>query len=104
MTDLLRDPSLARSYSVTSSQTFFSNPVVNSCLSRSYNFQVKNAVVLEEMNRRHSMEGVSARRYNFGHSTSFNNAFFSNFSKDHTSNSVTLYRNCNCLKSKKEIL
>ena len=51
MTDLLRGPSVARSDSVTSSHTFFSNPVVNSCLSRSYNVQVKNAVVLEEKNR-----------------------------------------------------
>ena len=40
-------PSVVRSDSVTSSHTFFSNPVVNSCLSRSYTFQVKNAVMFE---------------------------------------------------------
>ena len=45
MTDLPRGPSVARSDSVTSSYTFFSNPVVNSCLSSPYNVQVKNAVV-----------------------------------------------------------
>jgi hypothetical protein len=44
-------PSVARNDSVTSSHTFFSNPVANSCLSRFYNVQVKNAVVLEEKNR-----------------------------------------------------
>ena len=51
MTDLLRGPSVARSDSVTSSHTLFSNTVANSCLSRPYNIQVKNAVVLEEKNR-----------------------------------------------------
>ena len=39
---------MARSDSVTSSHTFFSNPVVNSCLSRTYTIQVKNAVVLKK--------------------------------------------------------
>ncbi|WP_255550406.1 hypothetical protein [Sporosarcina sp. E16_3] len=39
---------MARSDSVTSSHTIFSNPVVNNCLSRSYNVLVKNAVVFEE--------------------------------------------------------
>ena len=33
------------------SHTFFGNPVMNSCLSRSYNIQVKNAVALKEKNR-----------------------------------------------------
>ena len=51
MTDLLRDPSVARSDRVTSSHTFFGNPVANSSLSRTYTIQVKNAVVLEEKNR-----------------------------------------------------
>jgi len=75
MTDLLRGPSVARSDSVTSSHTLFSNTVANSCLSRSYNVQVKNAVVLEEKNRWHSMESVSARRCNFGHSSTLYNVF-----------------------------
>jgi len=38
-------PSVARSDSVTSSHTIFSNTVANSCLSRSYNDQEENAVV-----------------------------------------------------------
>ena len=42
---------MARSNSVTSSQTIFSNTIANSCLSRSYNVQVKNADALEEKNR-----------------------------------------------------
>jgi hypothetical protein len=58
---------MSRSDFVTSRHTFFSNPVANSCLPRTYNVQVKNAVVLEEMNRLLSIESVSARRYNFGH-------------------------------------
>ncbi|XKI11154.1 hypothetical protein GGGNBK_05875 [Sporosarcina sp. ANT_H38] len=33
--------SVARSDGVTSSHTFFDNPVANNCLSRSYNVQVK---------------------------------------------------------------
>jgi hypothetical protein len=38
---------VARSDSVTSSHTLFSNTVVNSCMSRTYNAQVKNAVMFE---------------------------------------------------------
>ena len=45
MTDLLRSPSVARSDSVTSRPHPFSSTVPNCCLSRSYNIQVKNAVV-----------------------------------------------------------
>jgi len=41
-------PSVARSDSVTSSHTLFSNTIANSCLSRPYTIQVKNADVLEE--------------------------------------------------------
>ena len=44
-------PSVARSDSSLLATLFFSNPVVNSCQSRSYNVQVKNAVYLEEKNR-----------------------------------------------------
>jgi len=72
-------PSVARSDSVTSSHTFFSNPVVNSCLSRSYTIQVKNAVVLEEKSRLHSIGSVSARRCNFGHSSTLCNVFLAYF-------------------------
>ena len=42
---------MARSDFVISSHTFFGNPVVNNCLSRTYNIQVKNAVILKETNR-----------------------------------------------------
>jgi len=52
---------------------------VASCLSRTYNVQVKNALVLEEMNRLLSMESVSARRCNFGHSNTLYNAFLAYF-------------------------
>jgi len=41
-------PSVFRSDSITSKHTLFSNTVANSCLSRTYTIQVKNAVVLEE--------------------------------------------------------
>jgi len=58
---------------------FTEGPVANSCLSRTYNVQVKNAVVLEEMNRLLSMESVSARRCNFGHSSTLYNAFLAYF-------------------------
>ena len=44
-------PSVARSDSVTSSHTIFSNTVANSCLSRSYIIQVKNAFALKEKNK-----------------------------------------------------
>ena len=36
---------MARRDFVTSSHTLFSNTIANSCLSRTYNVQVKNAVV-----------------------------------------------------------
>ena len=42
---------MAKSDSVTSSHTLFSNTVANSCLSRSFNVQVEKAVILEEKNR-----------------------------------------------------
>jgi len=70
---------VARSDGVTSSHTFFSSPVVNSCLTRSYNVQVKNAVALVEKNRRLSIEIVSARRCNFGHSSTLYNVFLAYF-------------------------
>ena len=69
MTDLLRLPSIARNDSVTSRHTLFGYPVMFISLSRSYNIQVKNAVVLKEKNRCFSIESVSARRCNFGHSS-----------------------------------
>jgi len=60
---------MARSDSVTSSHTLFGFTVVIISLSRSYNNQVKNAVAWEEKNRRHLIKRVSARRFNFGHSS-----------------------------------
>ena len=94
--------SVARSDSVTSSHTIFSNTVANSCLSRSYTIQVKNAVVLEEKNRWHSMESVSARRCNFGHSSTLYNAFLDYFCKEYTSNHVMPYRKWYFFKIKKK--
>ena len=44
-------PRVSRSDSVTSRHSFFSHPVANSCLSLTYNAQVKNAVALEEKSR-----------------------------------------------------
>ena len=66
---------MARSDSVTSSHTLFGYPVVNNSLSRSYNIQVKNAVALKVRNSCLSIESVSARICNFGHSSTLYIAF-----------------------------
>ena len=42
---------MARNDFVISSHVFFGHLVMNSCLSRTYNDQLKNTVALKEMNR-----------------------------------------------------
>ncbi len=78
---------------VIPSHIFFGHPVATICPPRTYNVQVKNATTLEDERITTFLERLQVPEDEIsGTLTAFNKAFFAYFSKDHTSNSVTLYR------------